>query len=292
MFGVRIICIESAIFTSYSHQHYNKNNLTWSGKTIGPVMPPELRLPIYLAPCFIPFIINFIRLFFTTKGLSAYFFKYPQFFIACSFTPFMFEGHNLNNENHHYSIKIWKWGTIINALYIGCLPQIFLCAIDYYRGVYSWEFVGNTLAKHYIYENNSALIKYRYGNLIFSLSTSTFFFCVIILFFGTQNMFGKLGFHCRCLTVMCCPCPNPCIHIVDPTLQSSILESMPLHRNRTNIQTQITVASKHDTNQNQEFQFHTEIFLYKKWGHGKLWLVGSPNVRMESILFEVLKLPI
>ena len=66
--------------------------------------------------------------------------KYPQFLISPCFTPFMFEGSESTNQQGDPKLKIWKWGTIINAIYIGCIPQFILCITDYYKGVHQWKF--------------------------------------------------------------------------------------------------------------------------------------------------------
>ena len=175
MFAVRMICIENAFFTTYRYQRYYKYKSGIEETTIDPIIPPEYRLAAYLVPSLISFIINFIRLLTTGHKLNHIIKKYPQILLACCFTPFAFEG---DKEN---SIKIWRGGSICNAFYIGCLPQILSLLMDYHRGVVNWDFIGLALKPEYITENNDALFKNRYGNSIFAIASGVFFLFLIIL---------------------------------------------------------------------------------------------------------------
>ena len=55
MFGVRVICIENAFFSSYRYQHYTKGYDI--GRKIDPIISPEYRLLVYLTPSVISFTI-------------------------------------------------------------------------------------------------------------------------------------------------------------------------------------------------------------------------------------------
>ena len=167
MFGFRIVCIESAFFTSYRFQTLNYTTSLFDTEQIFPIIPPEYRLLVYLVPSIIPVFINGFRLWCTTKGLWSYFLQYPQFIISPCFTPFLFEGYGANNQKGRSKLKIWRLGTIINAIYIGCIPQCILCFTDYYKGVHDWKF-NSTDHANYVFENNEALFKSNYGNSIFS----------------------------------------------------------------------------------------------------------------------------
>ena len=220
MFGFRIVCIESAFFTSYRLQSYNFTKNSIDSTQIIPIIPPEYRLLVYLAPGTVPFVINSIKLLCTTKESRKYFMTYPQFIISPCFTPFLFEVYETTNQRARNNLKIWRLGTVINAIYIGCIPQCILCLTDYYKGVYDWRFNDGTLASG-VYENNDALFKSNYGNTIFAATTAALFLILIILFFGSETLFKVRGIYCRCLNILFCPCPEPCINLTESDLDPS-----------------------------------------------------------------------
>ena len=218
MFGVRTVCIESAFFSTYRFS--NKTSSPYIIKGIDPIINPEYRLPVYLAPCILSFSVNSLRLFLTTKGLGKYLLQYPQFLIACAFTPFLFEGCNKNVPQSKYSIQIWKSGTIINAFFIGVLPQCVVLFTDYYKGVHSWEFWGNALWEKEIpvFEGNNSLFKFHFGASIFALTTGIISFILIINFFKSGYFCRNESMHCNFLNILCCPISKPCIYYTDPIL--------------------------------------------------------------------------
>ena len=251
MFGLRIICIESAFFTTYNYQVWNKKTHLYDQKQIAPIITPEYRLVVYLAPCIIPFLINVIKLYSTTEGLWKHLMKYPQFLISPCFTPFIFEGYKSTNQPGQYKLKIWKWGSIINAIYIGCLPQCILCISDYCKGIHQWEFgkhvvkklepldITNTIMWYgraeEDFENNNALFKSNYGNTYFAIITFTLSLTLIIVFFGSGALFKEKGIHCRFLTILCCPFPNPCINISESELDPKEESTAPLEKPKTDV---------------------------------------------------------
>ena len=185
MFGCRLICIESAFFSTYRLQNYGfENGLTQyhDDTSIDPLIPAKYRIAVYLIPSLISFMINSLRFFCTGKDIKHIIRKHPQIIMACLFTPFMFEGCKENN------IRIWKYGSLFNALFIGCFPQVVLLAMDFYRGIVSWDFLGNVLHFERIHENNDALIKYNYGNSIFAIVSGSFFLVLIIFTFFTNKV--------------------------------------------------------------------------------------------------------
>ena len=203
MFGWRLVCIENAFFTTYRLENEYKSiypNQYKADTRIDPLIPARYRIAVYLIPSFISFIINAMRLFCTGQDLKQYVRKYPQMIIACCFTPFMFEGCKGNN------IRVWKYGSLFNALFIGCFPQIVLLAMDFYRGSVSWDFIGNVLNWEKIFENNDALFKYSYGNSIFAIISGSFFLLLILLTIFTNKViidhevFFKVGMKPPCLS--------------------------------------------------------------------------------------------
>ena len=202
MFGWRLVCIENALFTTYrlinEMQPYYPNQYK-EDTIIDPLIPAKYRIAVYFIPSCISFIINAMRLFRTGQNLKKFVRKYPQIIIACCFTPFMFEGCKENN------VRIWKYGSLFNAFFIGCFPQIVLLAMDFYRGSASWDFIGNALGFENFYENNDALFKFTYGNSIFAIISGIFFLLLISLTFFTDKVivnhevFFKLGIKPPCL---------------------------------------------------------------------------------------------
>ena len=287
MFGFRIVCIESAFFTNYVLQEYDYTINVFDTIQISPIISPEYRVIVYLAPCLIPFLINAARLWCTTNGLWKYFIKYPQFIISPCFTPLMFEGYETNNQKEGYKLKIWKWGTIINAIYIGCIPQCILCITDYYKGVHDWNFVGNSEWKKngtLRFENNDALFKSEYGNTIFALTSATFFFGLIIIFFGSNNLFREKGIHCRCLNVLFCPCPTSCINLSEPDLDTS--SSLNTSDRKTSREKVAGEASQEETSLDSD-RPQTEVYLYSRRGEKKIKLLGTLSGNLSQSKLQV-----
>ena len=292
MFGFRIICIESSFFSNYVYRNYNltriqigrledNSNFTIQRvKKKSPLIPPEYRLLVYLAPCIIPLLINGIKLWCTTKGSWQYFMKYPQFLISPCFIPFMFEGNELNNDKDRPILKIWKRGTIINAIYIGCIPQLILCITDYYKGVHQWPFesIGSANSTH---ESSDALFKSPYGNTIFATVTALFFLILITIFFGTEILFKEKGLYCRCLTILCCPCPEPCIKLHD--LAPDPLPSLDSSSRNENEGEQLSIKEAVICSD----QPKTEVYVYRQGGKSKLGFKGQWSKISEDVKTKV-----
>ena len=143
MFGLRVFVIEFIFFTSYADVDMSmvgKANETDPSsllsavdhgdfsKTIEPILPPEYRLITYLAPSALSFGINLLRVATTSRNCRNFFLKYPQFIISPMFSPFMYEGCEGygNGSIKDYQIRVWKAGSLINAFFIGVVPQIVL----------------------------------------------------------------------------------------------------------------------------------------------------------------------
>ena len=101
---------------------------------------------------------------------------------------FMFEGHKSDNPGNHYNIRIWKVGSVINAIYIGCLPQCILVITDYCKGVHQWKFGIDTDNDD---THDDALFKHEYGNTIFAATTALLFLLLIAFFFGIEGMINE-----------------------------------------------------------------------------------------------------
>ena len=259
MFGIRVLCIESAFFSSYRYERFDLSDLPSLQTTIeaiDPIIPAEYRILTYFAPSFLSFIINILRLLYTEAKVTGYIRKYPQILLASSFTPFMFEGCNINNQ---YSIRIWKLGTIINAFFIGCLPQIVLLIMDFYRGVPNWDFLGSIMEPELIYENNDALFKSKYGNSYFALISGILFLFLIILTFFTEKIFKNYGMHCTCCYVLCLPCPQNCITFSQKYSQISS-DDTSNHENGVDVNALKEISF--DENDDDDRDCGTDIHIY------------------------------
>jgi len=170
MFVVRTFCIEAAFFTNYRHPFW---------QNIDPLIPEEYRLLIYLAPGLFSLLINFIKLTLSMKPQEFQYFKsFPQFILCPMFSPIMFEGNPGHIGDNQPPVRVWRLGSVLNSFFMGCLPQILLLVLDYFRRVCCsnpWPFIGN--------QENNALIKHEYGNLIFSITTLFLYLCLTTIFF-------------------------------------------------------------------------------------------------------------
>ena len=278
MFAIRVVCIENALFSSYRYQRFYLNTGEIDEITIDPILPPEYRVAAYLAPCFISFVINAIKLFTTGNNLRHLIKKYPQILISSCFTPFAFEGCNGN------SIRLWKCGSIVNAFFIGCFPQIVLLVMDYQRGIVNWDFIGLALHHENIFENNDALFKSRYGNSLFAITSCMFFFFLIILTFFTEKIFKHRGVYCKCFSILCLPCPNNCLNLNSeiPPIQTEPTNPSPSHDDREPETKQRSSTSQAKDNKKPS----TELYFYSK-GIRK-YLKGKPLAEQDIELKQVI----
>ena len=283
MFGFRIVCIESSFFTTYRYQSVDKTTFVIDTKEISPIIPPEYRLLMYLAPCIVPFLINGMRIYCTTEGLWRFFMKYPQFIISPCFTPFMFEGNESTNQPGGQKLRIWKWGTITNAIYIGCIPQLTLCVTDYYKGVHQWEF-GKNIPGTSDSQSNDALFKHPYGNTFFAAVTATFFLLLITLFFGSRSIFKHRGIHCRCVTILCCPCPKPCIRLSHEHHNPSPPLTSAIHNTSNDYERDQVTTDLPSISVGQPL---TDVYLYSHGGESRFGLLCHSYRICQQVKFEV-----
>ena len=168
MYSLRLFAIE-AIFFSY-YQSYDEKSRPY--EIIPPLVTNDLfRLPLYALPALFSILANGIRLAKTFKGSRKLFLHYPQIFFLPGFTPFMYEGVQYVGANGEKStrIRIWKRGTIINALYLFCFAPIGLAISEYVRGTVKWDFTPNDT------------LKYKYTNVVFKTQSGNIGFCIVAL---------------------------------------------------------------------------------------------------------------
>ena len=74
---------------------------------------------------------------------------------------------------------------------MGCIPQVLLITLDQYKKV---PYYGSTSTGILIYDTN-ALIKYPYGNTIFSASAFLLYLSLTIIFFWNDKCLPKTEKH-------------------------------------------------------------------------------------------------
>ena len=205
MFVVRAFCLEGAFFSSY---RYDRTD--YGIKNIDPLIPEEYRLIIYLLPGVCSFLINLIKLAISIKPKDFTYFKvYPQFLLSPMFCPLMFENNPDQSGENQPPLRLWKLGSILNSVFMGCIPQALLIILDVYKGVPSWDFNAVNRSGVSIQDNN-ALLRYPYGNIIFSIATLFFYLFLMTIFFGWEKIFKEDGLLCAFCKSMPKPCPSPC----------------------------------------------------------------------------------
>ena len=133
-------------------------------------------------------------------------------------------------------------------------------------------------------ENNDALFKSQYGNTIFATTTAIFFLTLITLFFGSDTLFRERGIHCRCLTILCCPCPKPCISLTDSDFNPlSELTFSSDNIRGANVEDHVSTGMP-------EISFdqpHTEAYLYTERGASKIDLLSCSSRKEHQSELQV-----
>ena len=197
MFVVRTFCLEAALLTSY-----RSDNPLFQ---IDPLIPEEYRLAIYFLPGVCSLLVSLVRIILSTKKQDRkYIFKYPQFLLCPMFCPIMLKGNQDQSGSNKQPVRVWKTGSALNSVFLGCFPQLLLLTSDYYRGVPIWW-------KHPSNRNETnALLTYQYGNMIFSITTLLLYSCLIIIFFYWDKIFKDDGCLSNTCKTVCFIFPKPC----------------------------------------------------------------------------------
>ena len=167
MFSFRLFMIESIFFSYY--QSYDSSYKPY--KTISALINDDgLRILVYFLPSIIPILINIYRLISTHGNFLKLCFQYPQLILIPGFTPFMYETKIKEAEEDEkiLTVKVWKKGTMINAMYSFFIAPIALIASDCTRGSLSWN---NTPNETVPYRYTNSVIKHQFGNIGFSVSS-------------------------------------------------------------------------------------------------------------------------
>ena len=190
MFGFRTVCIENSFFTTYQELKWNETNHSYDRKRIDPILDPKYRMLAYFVPVLITIMIGAAKAISSSKGFRGMnLVLYPQFLMGCGFSPIMYEGYEVRTKKDGektYGYRIWKIGTMVNALFLGLVPQLVLLCMDHYRGVPSWGFQTGELYQQEVNnlsEGNDALFKSTLGNTLFSSITMLLFLVLNFPFF-------------------------------------------------------------------------------------------------------------
>ena len=241
MFAFRLLAIEAMFFSSYFLINGDKANLVTHGTIndeIPATLPAEYRLLMYLLPAIISILVNAIKMAFTYRGLGGLLLRHPHFALAPGFSPFMFEGVKVVGQESQYSLRIWKMGTLFNAIFMGIMPHISLIVADFGRGVTAWPFFRDDES---VWEINNALIKSPYGNVIFSATALVLFTFIIPMTLLNDRIFPS-----------CQPCILPNSLNDHPPQPSEVVKADDEHDDDGQLQTE-------GKSPNDEEAFHLQV---------------------------------
>ena len=96
--------------------------------------------------------------------------EYPQLLLIPGFTPFIYEAKikEAEEDERIMTVKVWKKGTMINAMYSFFIAPIALITSDCIRGSVSLD---NTPNETVPYRYTNSVIKHQFGNIGFSVSS-------------------------------------------------------------------------------------------------------------------------
>ena len=117
----------------------------------------------------------------------------------------MFEGNPDHQDDNEPPVRVWKLGSIVNSVFIGCLPQILLVAMEQYRQVPTYY----RKANDGIFANINALIKHPYGNTIFAIASFLLYLFLTTIFFAWNRIFKNDACLSKLSKSICPPCPSP-----------------------------------------------------------------------------------
>jgi hypothetical protein len=179
IFASRIYAIEAIFFSRY----LSRDSYDYWTTTIESIASEKYRLLYYFTPVVPSFLLNIfiLKQTLTFGDIGNLFLKYPQMIIGPCFTPIVYEGKRA--ENGIININVWKLGTILNGLYIGCFPLLSLIISDIARGITLHDFDTN-------FKSNNAVCQGKYCNLtVASIALPIYTFILIFAVLG-ENMFS------------------------------------------------------------------------------------------------------
>lgn len=298
-FALRVFSLEGIFFSHFYNFSLDGFNLETydaldTSKVIEPLLPPEYRLMVYLAPCVVPILINFSKLLLTYNNLWALFQNYPQFFLSPGFTPFMFEGVKSREPDDRYALRVWKAGTVINSFYLCCLPPFSLVISDIVRGASSWKYISyfdsyNEMGEGGFYQITNSVVRIPYANVIIGTTTGIVYLLIILFTLLNERIFSKRGIYCILLSIPCCPCPQPCVSqgsfSQDTTLTPEVIdESISDERRAKKHQFNNTIQTDTKVDETQGSSKSNVVYIYTDFCRNRKWIIGQPPIQAQDFL--------
>ena len=140
-FVVRIYSIDNILFAYYVFYPNNmKDGSLDPSVAIKPLLTSNfknVRLLIYLLPSYFSIVANLIRLKYTRVSLKRLLMDTPQILILSGFSPVMFERSSLSkiHQSGNNKLQIWRYGSVINGIYICIVPLVALIISEHTRGI-------------------------------------------------------------------------------------------------------------------------------------------------------------
>ena len=257
---VRLVSIESIFFSYYLHYNYTVS-LEPLPSSMLPILDIEMRLPMYFAPVILSSLAN-IACMITSGNLREtvkVVRSYPQLLLVPGFTPFIYKWENDKGDDsdvQSFKLTISMQASFANALSIGCLPPVALLILTLVKKQIN-EFVpyydGGT-----INDATNTLFPWKYGAMIFAISSCMVCLVIIVLAFKSHLLCYKCGMYCAVKNITFCPFPHPYL-VPMPYIEPTTTTPMPLDDGSE------TEEPNHDV-ENAIFTYrgHKKSFLHSK----------------------------
>ena len=203
-FIMRLYCLDNIIFSYYQIYPNNLKNGSLEPSVIEPLISLSYkhgRLLIYFLPSCLSMTVNFIRLKQTKADLETILYKNPELFILSGFSPFIFEKINTSKIKVHQlwstnQLQIWRYGTILNAIYIGIVPSIALLISECARGITAIDLTPNQVTEtRYASASLNLLLNSSKANVLFTIVFVLLSLLVMHKFFGKASACASVIAH-------------------------------------------------------------------------------------------------
>ena len=200
-FVMRLYCIENILYSYYQFYPRNLQNGTLNPTFTEPLLPlhyKHLRPLFYFLPSFISIAVNIWQLK-RANCLKSIMTKHPQILILSGFSPYIFEKSENDGENNNNKLQVWRFGSIVNSIYIGIVPPIALIISEYARGITSLDLTPiHAIEDKYASSSLNLLLDSSLSNVIFCIAFVVLAVLVILCMF------------CECPTKVTGDCRSCC----------------------------------------------------------------------------------